>query len=35
VFSSPDGNPEVGSDDQDYLEDLTFLVANGAISYRF
>lgn len=35
IFSSGRGTPEVGSDDQEYLDNMTFFVANAALSYRF
>jgi hypothetical protein len=35
VFTSGRGNREEGIDDQDYLDDVTFLVARGGINFRF
>ena len=35
LFSSGKGNAEEGSDDQNYLDNMTFLHIQGSLSYRF
>jgi hypothetical protein len=35
LFSSGRGNREEGVDDQDYLDDITFMVVRGGLNYRF
>jgi hypothetical protein len=35
LFSSGRGNREEGIDDQDYLDDITFMVVRGGLNYRF
>ena len=35
VFSSGSGNLEEASDDQEYLDNMTFLFLQGSLSYRF
>jgi hypothetical protein len=35
IFSSGTGNKEEGIDDQDYLDNMSFLVLKGGFNYRF
>ncbi len=35
LFTSGEGNPEQGIDDQDYLSPMYFLLWHGGLSYRF
>jgi hypothetical protein len=35
IFSSGRGNREEGADDQDYLDDISLVVARGGLSFRF
>jgi hypothetical protein len=35
LFSSGRGNREEGIDDQNYLDDITFMVARGGLNFRF